>query len=64
MVLQEDLRSANGLLLMASSHDLTWPMLLRLRNMLPDTERRQVIRVLAPQTDRTHTADARVPTIG
>jgi CheY-like chemotaxis protein len=51
MILQEDLRNANGLLLMATGHELTWPMLMRLRNMLPSSERRQMIRVLAPQGD-------------
>jgi CheY-like chemotaxis protein len=51
MILQEDLRNANGLLLMASGHELTLPMLTRLRNMLASNERRKVIRVLAPHTD-------------
>jgi response regulator RpfG family c-di-GMP phosphodiesterase len=57
MVLQEDLRNANGLLLMSSGHELTLPMLTRLRNMLPSNERRQMIRVLTPRAD----TDAQLP---
>jgi hypothetical protein len=57
MILQEDLRNANGLLLMATGHELTWPMLMRLRNMLPSSERRQMIRVLAPQGDTEPVAE-------
>ena len=49
MVLQEDLRRANGMLIMAANHELTWPMLLRLRSMLGQVERRRMIRVLAPK---------------